>query len=222
MDEPPANQQQPAAAQKDLLNLLASQNWEEVLSELLSFTVSRIQSRFWLAVWGGHLPGAIEAHDIIMESVVDIINGVRHADESVALVPFLKQVIKSKISHLAWSAENRHTRRLDPCPDDREMDKEIAAQKPRDPFVETDVVSKETEQINTQLLDLLIEELSDDADLQKIIECNIDGIFKREEIATRLGKTVSDITNMKKRLDRRLLAFTAKYADRNPYLEERK
>jgi hypothetical protein len=102
------------------------------------------------------------------------------------------------------------------------MDKEIAAQKPHDPFVETDVVSKETEQINTQLLDLLIEELSDDADLQKIIECNIDGIFKRAEIATRLGKTVSDITNMKKRLDRRLPEFTAKYADRNPYLEERK
>ncbi|HMG05239.1 MAG TPA: hypothetical protein VK581_07240, partial [Chthoniobacterales bacterium] len=59
-------------------------------------------------------------------------------------------------------------------------------------------------------------------DLQKIIECNIDGVFKREEIATRLGKTVSEVTNMGKRLKRRMAAFSVKFADKNPFAEPNK
>jgi DNA-directed RNA polymerase specialized sigma24 family protein len=222
MDASPADDPRSSVAQKQLLELLGSQDWEAILKDLLDFTMTRILNRSWLTVWGGVPPGAPEAKDLVMESVADIISGVRRAPNGVALVAFLKQVIRSKISHLVRSKENRCTRRLDPCPEDREIDKDLAAMRPSDQLTETDLVSKELEEINAQLLDLLIGELSDEPDLQKIIECNIDGIFKREEVANRLGKTVSEITNMKKRFERRLSAFRAKYADRNPFLEERK
>ncbi len=222
MDDPPADDPRSSVAQKQLLELLGSQDWEAVLKDLLDFTMTRILNRSWLAVWGGQPPGAVEARDLVMESVVDIITGGRHAPEEVALVPFLKQVIRSKISHLVHSKENRCTRRLDPCPEDREIDQVLVTMKPSEQLTEINLVSKELEEINAQLLDLLIGELSDEPDLQKIIECNIDGVFKREEVANRLGKTASEITNMKKRLGRRLSAFRTKYADRNPFLEEGK
>ena len=223
MDEELVPQTPRTAVRKELLTLLDSQNWESVLADLLAFTFSALRNRIWLGVWGGHVPGACEAHDIVMESVADIIDGIRSADDGVPLVAVLKVVIRSKISGLATSLENRRTSRFDPCPDEGEVDQQIAPHRPLEHGREQDdVVSKETEEINSHLMDLLIDELSDEPDLQKIIECNIDGVFKREEIATRLGKTVSEVTNMRKRLKRRLLAFRAKFTDKNPFTEPKK
>ena len=101
----------PTSAHKATLEALSSERWEEILKELLAYTLSRLQNRFWLGVWSGHLPGGAEARDIVMESIADVIAGVRHARPEVDLVAFLKQVIRSKINHLAWSAENRRTER---------------------------------------------------------------------------------------------------------------
>ena len=223
MDEERLPQTSRTQVRKKLLALLDSQDWDSVLQDLLAFTYSALRDRIWLGVWGGHVPGAREAHDIVMESVTDIIDGTRSADDGVSLIAVLKSVIRSKISGLATSLENLKTSRFDPCPDEGEVDQQIAPHRPLEHGRgQDDVVSKETEQINVQLLDLLIGELSDDPDLQKIIECNIDGVFKREEIATRLGKTVSEITNVGKRLKRRLLAFSVKFADKNPFTEPNK
>ena len=72
------------------------------------------------------------------------------------------------------------------------------------------------------MIDMLIDDLADEPELQKIIECNLDGVFKREEIAERMDKSVSEITNLKKRLDRRLASFRMKVADQNPFVETKK
>jgi hypothetical protein len=223
MDEEHVPQTSRTQVRKELLALLDSQDWDSVLQDLLAFTYSTLRDRIWLGVWGGHVPGAREAHDIVMGSVTDIIDGIRSADDGVPLIAVLKSVIRSKISGLATSLENLKTSRFNPYPDEGEVDQQIAPHRPLEHGREQDdVVSKETEEVNSQLLDLLIGELSDEPDLQKIIECNIDGVFKREEIATRLGKTVSEITNMGKRLKRRLLAFSVKFADKNPFTEPNK
>lgn len=222
MDEHPVPPRGRTAARKELLSLLGSQDWETVLSDLLAFTITAIRNRVWLGVWGGHVPGALEARDIVMESVVGIIEGVRSADDGVPLVAVLKSVIRSKINHLAEGQENRRTNRFDPSPVNHEVDENIASHQPLQHGTEQDdVISNETERINSELLDLLIGELSDEPDLQNIVACNIDGVSKREEVATRLGKTVSEITNMTKRLERKLLAFGAKFADRNPFAEQK-
>jgi RNA polymerase sigma factor (sigma-70 family) len=209
----------PTSTHKATLEALSSERWEEILKELFAYTLSRLQNRFWLGVWSGHLPGGAEARDIVMESIGDVIAGVRRAGPEVDLVAFLKQVIRSKISHLVRSAENRRTERLDPMSSDKELDQEIANRRPEALIADTEVVSREAEEINSRLLSLLIDELSAEPDLQRIIECNLEGIFKREDIATRLGKTPSEVTNMKKRLDRRLAEFRIKYASENPYTE---
>jgi hypothetical protein len=223
MDEEHVPQTSRTQVRKELLALLDSQDWDNVLQDLLAFTYSALRDRIWFGVWGGHAPGARETHDIVMGSVTDIIDGTRSADDGVSLIAVLKSVIRSKISGLATSLENQKTSRFDPCPADSGVDQQIAPHRPLEHGrKQDDVISKETEEINSQLLDLLIGELSDEPDLQKIIECNIDGVFKREEIATRLGKTVSEITNMGKRLKRRLMAFSVKFADKNPFAEPNK
>jgi DNA-directed RNA polymerase specialized sigma24 family protein len=216
MDERKEPKPRSLAAQKQLLALLAAEEWESVLKELLAYTFATLRNRVWLGVWGGHVPGAREAHDIVMETVIDIIEGRRSADAGVPLIAMLKSIIQSKISH-------RLTNRIDPPPQDRELDEQIAALDPSEHQTEPlDLVSKETEQINGRLIDLLIDDLSDDAELQKLLECHLDEVFKREEIAARMGKTVSEITNLKKRFDRRLQMFRTKFADKNPFVEPKK
>jgi hypothetical protein len=74
------------------------------------------------------------------------------------------------------------------------------------------VQRRDAARMNAELLDLLINDLNDEPDLQDIILCNMDGISKREEIAERLGKSVSDITNMGKRLKRRIEKFRETHA----------
>lgn len=206
-------------ASREMLALLGSQDWESLLKELLYYAMTRIKNREWLSVWGGQPPGAKEAYDLVMDSVLDVINGVRFVPEGVQIIAFLKNVIRSKISHLVEGSENRRTTRMQAEGDDggneiEETDFQWAGAGP-----DLETVSEETEKQNARLLDLLIEDLSDDPELQKIIECNLDGIFKRQEIASRLGKTVNEITNISKRLARRLVNFREKYADQNPFLE---
>jgi len=207
------------SASSAFLEVLASQDWEAILKELLRYTMSLMKNREWLSVWSGHLPGAREAHDIVMSAVEDVIEQKRRLPGDVPIVAFLKNVIRSKVSHLANSLENRRTTRLDPLPQEDHEAGEIHEPKGNDPLPDCDAISKETEIQNARLLDLLIEFLSDDPELQKVIECNLDGIFKREQIASRLGKSVNEITNIRKRLDRRLAAFRERYADQNPFLE---
>jgi DNA-directed RNA polymerase specialized sigma24 family protein len=204
------------------LEVLASQDWEAILTELLRYTMSLMKNREWLSVWGGHLPGAREARDIVMSTVEDIIEQKRRIPNDIPLLAFLKNVIRSKVSHLVNSLENRRTTRLAPSPGEGQEFENIHEPKGNDPLPDCEAISKETETKNAHLLDLLIEFLSDDSELQKVIECNLDGIFKREEIASRLAKPVKEITNIKKRLDRRLAAFREKYADQNPFLEGKK
>jgi hypothetical protein len=211
-----------SSASSKFFEVLASQDWEPILKELLRYTMSLMKNREWLSVWSGHLPGAREAHDIVMSAVEDVIEQKRRIPDAVPILAFLKNVIRSKVSNLVNSLENRQTTRLDPLPAEDHKFENIYEPKGNDPLPDWEAISKETETQNAQLLDLLIEFLSDDPELQKVIECNIDGIFKREQIASRLGKRVNEITNIKKRLDRRLAAFREKYADQNPFLERKK
>jgi DNA-directed RNA polymerase specialized sigma24 family protein len=200
------------SASNEMLALLGSQDWEPMLKELLCYAMTRIKDREWLSVWGGQPPGAKEAHDVVMDSVIDVIDGIRRMPEGVPIIAFLKFVVRSKISHLVECLENKRTTRIPADGDELDFQWDGAAP-------DSETVSDETEKQNSRLLDLLIEDLSDDPDLQKVIECNLDGIFKREEVASRLGRSVAEVTNMKKRLDRRMNGFRAKYADQNPFLE---
>src|SRR5258705_9924163 len=60
------------SASNEMLALLGSQDWEPMLKELLCYAMTRIKDREWLSVWGGQPPGAKEAHDVVMDSVIDV------------------------------------------------------------------------------------------------------------------------------------------------------
>jgi hypothetical protein len=196
------------ARQKEVLDLMASQQWEAVLLDLVKYAVTLIKKNTWLSVWSGPLPAGKEAHDMVMDSVFAIIDGDRNADEGVPLIAFLKKVISGKVNKLAESWENRKWDRIDSPGSSGGVD----ASGLSDGRTTGEAQSRDTARVNAELLDLLVDDLNDEPDLQEIILCNMDGIYKREEIAERLGKGVSDITNMRKRLERRLSKFRETHA----------
>jgi hypothetical protein len=69
------------------------------------------------------------------------------------------------------------------------------------------------------LLDLLLEELAEDDALLKILGCLMDGLSKRDEIAKALAMTPGEVTNHRKRLNRRLVQFREKRAVKFPFLK---
>ena len=100
------------ARRKEMLDLLETQQWESVCSDLLKYAVTLIKKNTWLSVWNGPLPAGKEAYDIVMAAVSAVIDGDRNAEEEVPLIAFLKKVISGKINKLAESWENRKMKRI--------------------------------------------------------------------------------------------------------------
>jgi hypothetical protein len=199
------------AHRKEALDLLESQQWEAVLLDLLKYAVTLIKTKTWLSVWNGPLPAGKEANDIVMEAVYSVIDGTRRADEGVPLIAFLKQVISGRISKLAESWENRKMNRVAVPGAPASGDVDVASMA-HSGSVGASAEQREAEHMNSELVDLLINELGDDPELQDVIGLNMEGVSKRDEIADRMGKSVSDVTNMRKRLERRIEKFRVSHA----------
>jgi len=73
------------------------------------------------------------------------------------------------------------------------------------------------EAANDNLFLALLDEVKDDALLTRILECQLDGIYKRADIATKLEVEPIQITQAAKRLDRRLVKFREKHSHMNPF-----
>jgi len=198
------------ARRKEALELLESQQWEPVLSDLLKYAVTLITKNTWLSVWNGPLPAGKEAYDIVMEAVDAVIDGDRTADEGVPLIAFLKKVISGKINKLAVSWENRKMYRV-ASPGGTASEGIDVSGMASDPLG-CSAEDREAEHMNSELVDLLINDLGGDPELQDVIGLNMEGVYKREEIASRMVKSVSDVTNMRKRLARRIEKFRVSHA----------
>jgi len=193
-----------------------------MLKELVPTTMKMLKNRCWSAVWGGALPGARAAEDIVMESVEDLVDGKRTFQESVPLRAVLIGIIRSKVHHLVNGLENRATRRVESQDAPDGVSVGTFDHDAHDASPDAHLMEKEAESANSRLLGLLVQELADDPPLVQLLECTREGYSKPEEIAELLCVKPSDVTNMKKRLERRLTAFRVKFADQNPFLETRK
>jgi hypothetical protein len=209
------------ADHRDVIAAMDAEAWDRLYLDLIKYAMHLMRDNYWAAVWNGRLPGAREANDIVMETVQDVLGGKRTADLDLPLVAVLKMVIKSKVSHLLDGLENRST--VDVVETEQDVDN-----RPEDSLSDTQAhpdeaaAIKDAEAQNSKLLDLLLEEVSDDDALLKILGCLIDGLSKRDEIAKALAMTPSEVTNHRKRLDRRLVQFREKHAETFPFLKARK
>lgn len=203
----------------DVLALIAQTVTDGFLEKLAHYALGKLNQRNWRGVWGGPPSGGIEAEDLAMEAINAVLTGKRAWDQTKNpdLLKFLYDVIDSKVSHLVRRSENTEERRTFPAYGESEADF-LDRKSDKSAFGATDeIISNDIECANETLFFALFEETKDDPMIVQVLEATLEGISGRAEIAERIGATPDDVTQAKKRLDRRLPAFREKNAHLNPF-----
>ena len=212
------------AANPETLERVRETVTPECLERLVHYALSKLRQKWWRGVWDGKIPGGVQAEDLAMSAIEAVLigdpdQGGRSWDsqKDPDLTKFLRDIIDSKASHLVERAENVHER--EPQPSDGESVSDFLDRK-RDHRTlpeEAVQVSADDETENQRLFFALLDEVKGDPLLPKILECQWDGIWRRAEVAAKLGVDANAITQAKKRLDRILPKFLEKHAKSNPF-----
>lgn len=210
---------------KNTRKRLEEANWREITPKLTNYALNKVK---WLRVTRS-VPeyGYINdiAGDVINDSIQKVFDSTVKWDPNTKpdLTIFMKSVIKSTISHLYDDKEYKTTKRfpsvqikneanpveveelLDIALPSEEHTKHLPAvspQNPEDLLIEQQNMEKENAILNELLL-----ELDGDTELEDMLLCIMSGYSKRQEIAKQMGITVSQVTNIKKRFNRKLNKF---------------
>lgn len=167
---------------EDLRELLDKQPWDDYLARLTLFAKKRLDILTWRGVAGGPVPGGMEAADFAGKAIEDVYAGVRRWDPAACpdLLQYLFGVVQSNISNACTAKENPQERRADP-------EEEFSSSDQDDAF-----------------LSGFLSEIEDEPELMKVVELMMDGHTDRVEIAAQMGLQPSDITNLRKKMKRRL------------------
>jgi len=171
-----------ASVREDIRELLDEQSWDEILERLTLYARKQLRTLVWRGVTGDPVPGGTEAADLAAEAIADVYAGVRQwePDTCPDLLQYLYGVVRSSISNACTAAENTRERREDPEFEPIAMDRD-------DDF-----------------LCGFLTEIENEPELVKVVELMMDGYEGRAEIAARMGLDPSDITNLQKKMKRRL------------------
>ena len=170
---------------KNVRELLDKQPWDDHFSRLTLYARRLLRARTWRGAPGGAAPGGREAADFALEAITDVYTGVRRWDPSTCpdLARFLFGVVRSKVSNACTAAENIRERREEPG-------LELPSHNSDDTFLWG-----------------FLSEIEDEPELVKVVELIMDGYADRADIAARMGLKPSDITNLQKKMRRRLREY---------------
>jgi len=211
------------ALSPEALAIIESTVTKEFVENLAYYAFQKLSQKWWRGVWNGKIPGGVQAEDVAASALEALMtadptkggrewNRERYPD----LMDFLRSVVDSKVNHLVERLENRMEQ--EPAPKQDETISDFIDRKrdhrslPEEPNPRTN-----EEAANDNLFLALLDEVKDDALLTRILECQLDGIYKRADIATKLGVEPIQITQAAKRLDRRLVKFREKHSHMNPF-----
>ena len=174
-------------------------DWQEAFPKLVLYAQDKIERLRWLSKWGGAPVGGLEANDIAKQAIEDICSGKRVWNQRKPFLHFvMEDVIRSLISNAVTKKENRVTRRLQTI-DGQEADN--AAVRSQVPWHNDTLHHLLFTQERTHLLAFF----QHDPLVYRIAALIIDeDIYEPRHLAARLGTTVTDIQNAKKRLGRLL------------------
>jgi len=193
-------------------DLLDRHPWEETLPLLVEYARKRIGFRWWGGLTDGRLPGGREATDVVYGAIEKVLSGTRGWNPVVQpdLVQHLKNVVESDLNHLAVGFENRRVMT------EAVLDARVAETRPEGflagvpsgtPTPPEAAVRREEERAAKEFSDAFLATLDDDPAMRKVVACIFDGVVKPAEIAARVGIAPTEIYNMRKRLQRRLVLF---------------
>ncbi len=188
---------------QDRLAEMPKEELEEALDRAASFASWRLRGCYWQGVYGGTPPAAPEALDLVQFALGKVIDGANW-DESKPLWLVLRGIIRGRVNHLAVSLENKN---LQDSEDVEERVQRAQAKSDAEAANELPEGAESDEAESDETLLKLTESLADDPDAQKVVEAIWDGAVKRAEIAEVTGFSVDEVTNIRKRLKRKLRDF---------------
>ena len=149
------------------------------------------------------MPGG-DAHDVVITAVEKVWTGRRNweLDQQPDLFLYLKGVVDSEINNLVESKANRRLRVALPDVNTEDQPDDLVV-----PSVEEEESRREEERRSDDFFLGFYDYLNAEPDLQKILDCFVDGIVKPRKIAAKLDVNAKDIYNARKRLDKRLKAY---------------
>lgn len=183
--------------------LLDEHHWEDTIPRLLSYAQNKIQRRKWMGKFGGDPPEGWQAEDVVQTVIEKVFSGIRYWDpeKHPVLFDFLRSQVDSEISNRVRSLANKKLRTESVLPEGnfQPVDKST---------LDESLMAKEQEKEADILFWGFYDHLSDEPELQKVVEAIADG-KKRADMAQHLGVKVEVIDALKKRLGRRLKEFHA-------------
>ncbi len=193
--------------------------WTESVPRLLVYVRAQARRLVWAGRRGGEMPQGREAEDIVYGAIAKVLDGSRGWDPAREpdLERYLRSICDSELNHLAVGAENRRIvreSRLAPDPADGGpapgIDSLIAAPAPGplEALINREAES-EAEKFRTAFLAFLV----DDPPLAAAVGLMLDGTAKPAMLAASLGMDVTEVYNMRKRLQRRLTEFMTEWRD---------
>lgn len=180
----------------------------EIYHRLLLFAAARCKSLTWHGVLGGPAEEGREAADFVQDAVQLFLVGRRKWNpENCDLKTFLEGTIRSITGHSSEHKENKITIRNSPHIDEDGNERAITSQAvDRQPPYE----EKEEVAMREALMWEFMDFLTDEPQLLALFEAIYDGVTKRAKIAERLGIKAKEVTNLRKRLDKKSAEFRMK------------
>jgi hypothetical protein len=205
-------------AVSERLKKIEEQLDEALIERLALHADNKMKGLYWQGVLGGSAPGGFTGNDFVKQAVEKTLKWAQGIEggrtwnyqEQPDLFLHLKSIIDSDLNHAAESWENRKflseaaMARTDEDGQEFNAMTTIAAelQTPSE-----DCINAEVERARERLLFQFFDFLSNDPQLQKVLELLFDGITKSAEQARRLGISDNEMYVVTKRLSRQIEKF---------------
>lgn len=196
----------------DELLALSDDEQRSLLANLIEHARCKMKRLTWRGAYlskGGAVPAAREPEDFALEAIRKLLDGTRpwKRDKYDTLEKCLRASIDSSINHVAESVDNRIGRRMatQTAPGEAAVNASSIVSAEGDPL--TVVIDEEW---RDRFQRSAFKELEGEPLLLKLLECLEAGYTKRSELAVLMEVTVTDVTNLIKRLRRKLEKLTAK------------
>lgn len=178
--------------------LLDQQDWSDLIERLTAHAVEKVRGLRWRGERNGPPVAGKQADDYALEAVKKVLTGERNWDCEAHpnLFRYLCGVVDSLVSNDVRGPDNQ-ARMLD--------DKLSEVLSGRDQTEAVDEERQAEEFVNG--FRAFLEKDEGDIALLRMVDCLLDGCTKRAEIAERLTLFGKDVTNMQKRLQRRMMEY---------------
>ncbi len=185
--------------ENEIFELLENADWNDIGHRLILFSI-------WLARKYGcsgnsALPGGKEPKDIAYEAIEKVLNGTRdwNPDKYPDLLIHLQWIVRSDMGHL-FDSYKKASRMPDIDIQSYETSQGVTSIQKNPEEV---LILKEQRAIEDHLKEELYKEVAGDDDLETVLLLIDDDVWKPKEIAEKMGKEVSEVYTLRRKLTRK-------------------